>query len=118
MKPRLIGLAGLAILLVLIAWFATRSNVPPGIPSRQPPPPRVHDTSSPTPERAQRRIVKQEIADASPALNKNQPRALISSTNAPRAYVPPVQPAEPEALVEIDKVRLMLRDYRTVMGEN
>ncbi len=33
-------------------------------------------------------------------------------------YIPPVSPDQSAALIDLDKIALMLRDYRTIMGEN
>lgn len=90
--PALVALIGLGVLAEI--WYSRRAGIP--------------DSPSPTP--APSASISAEVI---PPLPTGSLPPLSSPTPAP-TFAPP----DEAAMIEIDKVNLMLRDYRTIAGEN
>ena len=120
MKKRTLIVVTMTLAMAALVWLARR-------------PERVQENFSP---RGDIEVVSGDhAARPSPASGSSAPGAAPSvstqtnanplSANVPvtvgaRTFVPKAPPpqAEPEAAIEVDKVRLMLRDYRTLYHEN
>ncbi|MFL6541769.1 MAG: hypothetical protein ACJ8I9_01250 [Chthoniobacterales bacterium] len=104
----------IAILLALGVWVATRTEVPQ--------PTEIHlpvAAASPVPNdtRTDQLPPMQGRAEARPS----QPSRGSSGPPRPTTSTAPTAsplPPDAEAMIEIDKVNLMIRDYRTIAGEN
>ena len=95
MRKRNLALIGVALLLTLVVWMIRRGE----------------ETDS--------RPIPVPMAAGLPP--QEQLPLIPSPTESPRAPSPTaaiVSPPDEEALRELDKVVLMLRDYRSVAGEN
>src|SRR5450432_1253144 len=117
MKQHLLGLIVLGA-IALIVWFAMRSNVPHVASTTKTLLVSESSPSSSAKDNLLAMIAKQGGAEVTPPRDENKPTLSMPSGSAPQTYIAIPQPPDPAALVEIDKVRLMLRDYRTVMDEN
>jgi len=130
MKNRLIPVVGLAIALVAMWWFAGSKDGRKGgedtvvekkdhvasesgvvSPEEAPPSPKVGET----PQGAESPAVVEEAAGAS--VSRDPANPLVAST-VPGAQGVTAANDDPEEMKELDKIVLMLRDYRTLMGEN
>jgi hypothetical protein len=115
MRPRRRRLAFVAIplLLAIGIWVATRTETPREEGDIRLP--EIGASAVPAGRRDELPLVR-ERAEARPS----NPAAPTSRDSPPDAAVPTasVAPPDPEAMIEVDKVSLMIRDYRTMAGEN
>ncbi len=113
MRRKRFAFIALALLLVLGTWVAFHTeSVRPGKKTPVPlPVPAVAPGGADAPPSAA------PAASLSPidVIPQSSPRVQRSGTVKPGAL--PVPP-DPEAMLELDRVSLMLRDYRTIAGEN
>ncbi|MEO5712699.1 MAG: hypothetical protein ABIT37_04350 [Luteolibacter sp.] len=120
------------IALVLIGnWFIRRN------PTAPPPPPSVTDTRPSTPAEAPAAATAPPPQEAPPRPHAPEPVTPMPRSEESRAasrrdlenplvtsYPPSTPPprqaadSDPELAADLDKVSLMLRDYRTLTGEN
>ncbi len=120
MRRRHFALLAIVLLLALGVWVAMRTEQPHTRPITVPmaagiPPP---NESSPAP-----RVL--EAPPASPTPNTAPPSLPAhSATPGARASgvaatpAASIAPPDEAAMIEVDKVSLMIRDYRTIAGEN
>src|SRR4051794_23509189 len=103
----------IAILLALGIWVAKRTEEPR--PKDVPPAAAISPAPHDTPRDELRGEQGRAEARPSQPSRARSGQARLSTSTAPTAS--PIPP-DAEAMIEIDKVNLMIRDYRTIAGEN
>jgi len=111
-KPFAIVLIGL--LLAIGIWVATRTEEPR---AKEIALPAVNGlpTAAPTPSD------KSSVSSTAAALQTSASVGLSATASPFRgvgAPSPSIAPPDAEAMIDVDKVNLMIRDYRTLAGEN
>jgi hypothetical protein len=118
MKPRLVLILGVVALAGAGLWLATRPSPAPTDSAVAPPPakpvskaaPAAPDTAA-APSAAQNPVTAPPATAAVPSI-----KATAAASSLPIGARPPDVRTDYRA--DLDNVRLMLRDYRTLMGEN
>src|SRR4051794_28290129 len=107
------AVVAIVVLIALGIWVSRRTEQPPPIKTQSP------GAISPRPNESRNEDVPlvPGRAEASP------PQLVRASTGPTRSPVSAAATASPippdaEAMMEIDQVNLMIRDYRTIAGEN
>jgi hypothetical protein len=136
MKKRLPVVAGMALLIAALVFFARRPKIPKE--DFQPPVNEVvAETNAPRPDLGERMGTGTSVKPGSPVLSTKSadlgatasapPRSAVNPESpitpvivGSRTFVPKVPPpsTDPQGEVELGKVRTMLRDYRTLFREN
>ncbi|HEX8280761.1 MAG TPA: hypothetical protein VF551_05255 [Chthoniobacterales bacterium] len=106
MRRRRLALIAVPLLLAIAIWVAVRTETPRPTEVR---PSEVGATPSASPE---------AVAEAASSSGLKQGQLTASPTGPPAAPAASITPADPEAIIEVDKVSLMIRDYRSLAGEN
>src|SRR4051812_12075601 len=107
MRRKRFAVVAIAILLALGAWVAKRTEEPP------PKETRPTAATSPAPNETPRDElpIVQGRADARPSQPSRAPSGPARSSTSTAPTAPPIPP-DTAAMIEIDKVNLMIRDYR------
>jgi hypothetical protein len=108
MRPRRrrLALVAIPLLLAIGIWVAMRTEEPPN-----------HDLT--VPNATESPTVPPDAASEPVSLPvSNQAKLTASPSAAPATAAASIAPPDPEAVVEADKVNLMIRDYRSIAGEN
>lgn len=120
MKPRVLLIVGLALAAVLLWWITSRPPVLTETPDEKPPPAAAAEAP-----------VSSPAAPVTEPPAPPPPRTEESRVSSRRDFTNPLVPssfqetarsavAGPDSTIagDLDKVSLMLRDYRTLTGEN
>ncbi|MDQ6859854.1 MAG: hypothetical protein M3032_01675 [Verrucomicrobiota bacterium] len=114
MRRKPIGLIAVALLLALGIWVARRTD---RIGPKKEIPPLVITASASPNESSQITQPPLSAAPVSPNERSSTPGSPAQPGSVARATPAPIPP-DAEAMIEVDKVNLMIRDFRTIAGEN
>ena len=118
MKPRAFAVSAIFVLMLIAVIFLSKKNPPtprtsaPDMPTVEASPPEATISETPPPQ-----MQRPKSSPALPSAKRDLGNPLASASIPPESTPRPAE-TNPEAAADLDQIVLMLRDYRTIAGEN